>query len=587
MQTKEIDLQTETAKMALFCGEYMISRPLTPGLPKLEIQDYASQGYYGFHDYAVAFWWKHVQQVLAASELDTELARKVLQTAYRYVTDTGEIEQIEAFDDSSQEIQCLKKNLEGIPQNLRDWDSMRIYEMRAVAIRDAIEVLINQLCEPMDTALALYGPWRYKCRKSWCEFFSRGFEDAQQQKIHINQHELPFTCKHEGCHAAKIGFGTETDLKSHARRWHSKEEPSLFPAPKRHTRSHNDILKAVRMGDLNKVKNLIEQASISPDYQIKGGKSLLELAVKNGHLHIVQYLTEMGANVNVKTRDVGGLLGIAVASRDLEIVTFLCKLNSISLAESQPGYGSTTASAMLHPFSRAIMAQLLRIDSLKRSKYLLVRAIETKNATAVAYFAEALDASCFDSALEIAATTAHLPCLDALLSSGKTDPNARNMEGALPLHAACVSGSLPVVQRLYAVTTTTDIENALGYTPLHLASMGGHVAVVEFLIEKGADINATNKDLKTPSPLQFAIRNGKTAVRELLIEKGARLDTVEESAGALSDANRMMGMDNSFGRIFDSGGTELANPLSSLEVLYEFDFNSFLHDKDGETNAIR
>ncbi|KLP18132.1 Uncharacterized protein LW94_12089 [Fusarium fujikuroi] len=203
VQTKEIDLQTENAKMALFCTEYMISRPLASGLPKLEIQGYASKGYYGFHDYAVAFWWKHIQQVLAASELDTELARKVLQTADRYVTDTGEIEETEAVDDSSQGIQSLKKKLEGIPQNLRDWDSMRIYEMRAVAVRDAIELLINQPYEQKEDTLALYGPWRYKCRKPWCQFFSRGFEDAQQQQIHINQHELPFTCEYQGCHAAE------------------------------------------------------------------------------------------------------------------------------------------------------------------------------------------------------------------------------------------------------------------------------------------------------------------------------------------------------------------------------------------------
>ncbi|KAL7764101.1 hypothetical protein ACKLNR_005246 [Fusarium oxysporum f. sp. zingiberi] len=569
--------------MALFCAEYMISRPLTSGLPKLEIQDYASKGYYGFHDYAVAFWWKHIQQVLAASELDTELARKVLQTADRYVTDTGEIEQIEAFDDSSKEIQSIKRKLEGIPQNLRDWDSMRIYEMRAVAVRDAIEVLINQPYEQKEATLALYGPWRYKCRKPWCQFFSRGFEDAQQQQIHINQHELPFTCEYQGCHATEVGFGTETDLKTHARRWHPKEEPSLFPAPKRHIPSHSNILKTVRMGDLNKVKNLIEQVNISPDYQRKGGKSLLELAVQNGHLHIVQYLTAMGANVNVKVRQTRSLLDVAVASRDLEIVTFLCNLNSISLDEGKPDYNTLAVCAMLDPFPQAIMAQLLRTASLKRSQDLLLFAIKSKNATAVAYFAEALDASCFDSALEVAATTAHLPCLDALLSSGKTDPNARDVEGALPLHAACASGALPIVQRLYAVTTTTHIKYASGNTPLHLASMGGHVAVVEFLIRKRADINATNKDLETP--LQFAIRNGETAVRKLLLENGARLDTVDESAGALPDANRMMGMDNSFGPLFE-GGMELANPLSPADVLTEFDFDSFLYDRDVETSAF-
>ncbi|CAJ0546596.1 Ff.00g012230.m01.CDS01 [Fusarium sp. VM40] len=553
VQTKEIDLQTENAKMALFCTEYMISRPLTPGLPKLEIQEYASKGYYGFHDYAAAFWWKHIQQVLAASELDTELARKVLQAADRYVTDIGEIDQIKALDDSSKEIQSLKKKLGGIPQNLRDWDSMRIYEMRAVAVRDAMEVLINQPYEQKEATLALYGPWRYKCRKPWCQFFSCGFEDAQQQHTHINQHELPFTCEYQGCHATEVGFGTETDLKTHTRRWHPKEESSLFPAPKRHTPSHSDILKAVRIGDLNKVKDLIEQLNISPDYQRKGGKSLLELAVQNGHLHIVQYLTKMGANVNVKVRHEKSLLDVAIRSRDLEIVTFLCNLNSMSLDDH---YNTLATCVMLDPFPQAIMGQLLRTASLKCSRDLVLFAIRSEKATAVAYLAQALDGSCFDSgfdsALEAAATTGHLPCLDALLSSGKTDPNSGDMEGALPLHAACASGALSIVERLYAVTTTSHIAHASGNTPLHSASVGGHVAVVEFLIKKGADINAANILLKTP--LQLATRNGEMAVRRLLLENGARLDTVDEPAGALPDANRVMGLDNSFGPLFDGGG---------------------------------
>lgn len=575
MQTKEIDLQTENAKMALFCAEYMISRPLTPGLPKLEIQEYASKGYYGFHDYAAAFWWKHIQQVLAASELDTELARKVLQAADRYVTDIGEIDQIKALDDSSKEIQSLKRKLGGIPQNLRDWDSMRIYEMRAVAVRDAMEVLINQPYEQKEATLALYGPWRYKCRKPWCQFFSCGFEDAQQQHTHINQHELPFTCEYQGCHATEVGFGTETDLKTHTRRWHPKEESSLFPAPKRHTPNHSDISKAVRIGDLNGVKYLIEQLNISPDYQRKGGKPLLELAVQNGHLHIVQYLTEMGANVNVKVRHAGSLLYVAARNRDLEIVTFLCNFSSISLNH----HFNFLAAYVLDPFPQDIMGQLLRTASLECSRELLLYAIMTRNATAVAYFAQALDASCFDSALKVAATTAHLPCLDALLSSGKTDPNARDIEGALPLHAACASGALSIVERLYAVTTTSHVESHSKNTPLHLASMGGHVAVVEFLIKKGADSNATNKDLETP--LQLATRNGKTAVRKLLLENDPRFYTVDESAGALPDANRMMGLDNSFGHLLGNG-LELGVPLGSADFMDDFDLDLIPNVQDGE-----
>ncbi|KAK6724262.1 unnamed protein product [Fusarium graminearum] len=52
------------------------------------------------------------------------------------------------------------------------------------------------------------------------------------------------------------------------------------------------------------------------------------------------------------------------------------------------------------------------------------------------------------------------------------------------------------------------------------------------------------------------------------------------------DPNQMMGMDNSFGPLFDGGGMELANPLNSGDVLNDFDFDSFLHDQDGDTSAF-
>ena len=292
----------------------------------------------------------------------------------------------------------------------------------------------------------------------------------------------------------------------------------------------------------------------------------------------------MGANVKVKIRQTPSLLTIAVSSRDLEMVTFLCNLNSISLDEGPLDYYNLNASVLANPFPQAIMAQILRKASPRHSQDLLLLAINSNRATAVAYLAEVLDATCFDGALELAVTKARLSCLDSLLSSGKADPNARNAEGALALHAACALGALPIVKRLYAVTTTSHVIYASGDTPLHLASNGGHAAVVEFLIKNGADINAMSRDRQTP--LQSAIKNGKMAVRELLLENGARLDLVEESAGALPDAHRMMRRSYSFEPLFDGGGMEVANPLQSGNVLNDFDWDSVLRDLDRNNNAF-
>ncbi|CAF3523165.1 unnamed protein product [Fusarium graminearum] len=551
VQTKEIDLPTENAKMALFCAEYMVSQPLTPGLSKQDIRDFATKGYYGFHDYAAAFWWKHVQQVLAASQLDTDLTRRVLQAAHCYVIESGQLEEIGSLHDSGEDIQSLKTKLEGLPQNLRDWDIIKFYEMRVVAIRQSIGDLISQPHERKIQALALYGPWRYKCRKPWCHSFSRGFEKAQQQQIHVNQHELPFTCEHPGCFATEVGFEKETDLKTHARRWHPKEQPPLFPAPKQTTTSQSAILKAIRTGDLQSVRSLVEQGNIVPSW----GISFLQTAVQNGHLHVVRYLTELGANGTLwiwRNNSSTLALNAAVKRADLEIVTFLCGVDG-----SEFSYKTLCKCVEIVPFPKSIMTMLLTRYPPRNIDYVLYFAIRSRNVTATAYFAEHLHVSIFHRALEIAVEVAYLPCLDALLSSGKTDPNTRLSNGDLALHVACASGSIPIIRRLYSVTTTTDMKNNIGNTPLHLASKCGRYEAVEFLIQRGADINAQNQFSMTP--LLLAIENGHEAVQMLLLENGAELDAV----------------DTSLDQQLNGGGVQLP-AFQSGDVLNDFDFESFL-----------
>ncbi|KAL6922418.1 hypothetical protein FSST1_006444 [Fusarium sambucinum] len=568
VQSKEIDIETENAQMALFCTEYMMSRPLTPGLSKPEIQEYAIKGYYGFHDYAVAFWWDHVQQVLAASELDTELSEKVLQTAHRCVISTGDLEQDGAYDGSSEVLQSTESKLQSVPQNLRDWQSIEIYEMRLVAVRIAIEGLINQPNEHDRATLPLYGPWRYRCRKPWCQFFDRGFEEAQQQKLHMNQHELPFTCEYQGCPAIEAGFEKETDLKNHTRRWHPQEEPPLFPVRKRHTKSHPDILKAAKTGDLDTIKDLIENRNISPDHHKKNGKSILQVAVGNGHLHIVRYLIEMGANINIHTWSTASndnIFDTAINRRDFEIVMFLCDLGN-----SSP-HSDVSALSILS-FPQEIMLRVLRLATPEYLKLVLFHAIKERRTNILTYFLEHIDAPCFDYALHLALRTCNIPYLDALLSSGKTDPNAADIFGQLPLHYACASGQLRIVQSLYAVTTETYGKDILGYTPLDLASTRGHDTVVEFLIENGADVNAENDDSKTP--LQLATEKGHEEVRRRLLDCGAKLDSVDNLAGSSHDHNKLPGIDKWYDSFFDSGGMELANPLNSGEILNDFDFDS-------------
>jgi len=74
----------------------------------------------------------------------------------------------------------------------------------------------------------------------------------------------------------------------------------------------------------------------------------------------------------------------------------------------------------------------------------------------------------------------------------------------------------------------------IGATPLHLASMAGHVRVVEFLLDHGADVNASGK--KGFTPLCGAVADLRRDVAKLLISRGANVNAKDERGWPLLHA---------------------------------------------------
>lgn len=73
-----------------------------------------------------------------------------------------------------------------------------------------------------------------------------------------------------------------------------------------------------------------------------------------------------------------------------------------------------------------------------------------------------------------------------------------------------------------------------GRKPLHYAADFGHGLVVEYLIKKGADINA--KDKHDITPLLAAIFEGHSDVVRLMLDKGAQKNLKAPGGGSYLDA---------------------------------------------------
>jgi ankyrin repeat protein len=136
------------------------------------------------------------------------------------------------------------------------------------------------------------------------------------------------------------------------------------------------------------------------------------------------------------------------------------------------------------------------------------------------------------------------------LLSAQADPNARNREGATPLHVAktiwvaealldggadihavtpdgatvvhtaAVSGNREVTGRLLAHGIPVDARDTGGRTPLHAVAARGNAELAAFLLTRGADPHAVDHEGRTPLALAEAAHNG--AVATVLRERGAK-----------------------------------------------------------------
>lgn len=92
-----------------------------------------------------------------------------------------------------------------------------------------------------------------------------------------------------------------------------------------------------------------------------------------------------------------------------------------------------------------------------------------------------------------------------------------------PLHIHALEGDLTKVRTEVEGGAAVDIRDSGGRTALMLAAESGRMEVVEYLVSKGADVNAESK-LFLWTPLFYAASFNRVEVMEFLIANGANVD---------------------------------------------------------------
>ncbi|KAL4787462.1 ankyrin repeat-containing domain protein [Aspergillus varians] len=95
-------------------------------------------------------------------------------------------------------------------------------------------------------------------------------------------------------------------------------------------------------------------------------------------------------------------------------------------------------------------------------------------------------------------------------------------EGITGLHIAAYYGLNGEVMDFLRDPIANTVADGHGQTPLHWAARNCQIKAVEFLLHKGLDVNATDKEMK--SALHYAASQDNRALIQLLLQSGARIE---------------------------------------------------------------
>jgi hypothetical protein len=125
--------------------------------------------------------------------------------------------------------------------------------------------------------------------------------------------------------------------------------------------------------------------------------------------------------------------------------------------------------------------------------------------------------------------------LEKLIKADHAVVNARDKDGARPLHRATAGGHLDTARFLIESKANVNAKKSDGVTPLHIAASLGKKQLAELLISKGAKVNS--KDARGRTPLSLAQEKGWKEAAEFLAGRDAAEPWEPSAAPAASKNN--------------------------------------------------
>ncbi|CAI2360287.1 unnamed protein product [Moneuplotes crassus] len=276
-----------------------------------------------------------------------------------------------------------------------------------------------------------------------------------------------------------------------------------------------EVVQAVKSGDTKKVKMILKAKpvlvhSVDPNHKKK--PSLIHIACANGDLEMCKLLKENNCNLEVLDVDYIPPIYWAIKEKHANVVEYVIG-QDINL-EHKDCHGRT-ALYMASRYGGLAVVQLL-ID---------------------AGCDPNVDSKTFRTPLIKASNCRFADIVEALLATGKVDPEMKDYQGKTALHN-CVYrkleehadeapgdtdyGSEQITKMLLDYGAKVDSRDRKNNTPLGIAALNFGNSCIKLLIENGAEINVKNK--YGSSPFMSACYNDNLECIKMLYEYDS-LDT--------------------------------------------------------------
>ncbi|MFP4549756.1 MAG: ankyrin repeat and protein kinase domain-containing protein [Spirochaetales bacterium] len=281
---------------------------------------------------------------------------------------------------------------------------------------------------------------------------------------------------------------------------------------------YTDLMIMAKSGDLEACRELVANGA-EIDFSAPDGTTAFALAALSGHLHIMEYLRDRGANINPVIREQSPLLHELVYEDNGPAAGWLLQQGvSADLDRTSDGWSPLMVAVTVG--NRTMVSLLLNAGA----------------------DPDLLDGRLW-SPLHVAVWDGDFGTAELLLEHG-SDINVCGDINRSPLHYVAGEGNLDAVRFLLAAGADANVGAESNWTPLHALSQNGNVEIARALVAAGAkpDVGVrvhtgsygpdtiSLHSLYSP-PLYYAVTQKHYPLARFLVESGASMEFSEWGQG--------------------------------------------------------